>query len=47
MRACDHDMRFTYVHFGWEGSVNDSGVFEEVIKDPKHRFLWPPEGYVL
>ncbi|XP_030945941.1 uncharacterized protein LOC115970448 [Quercus lobata] len=44
MCACDHDMKFTYVHFGWEGSAHDSKVFEEAIKDPKHGFLWPPEG---
>ncbi|KAK9986956.1 hypothetical protein SO802_031907 [Lithocarpus litseifolius] len=37
-------MRFTYVHSGWEGSANDSRVFEEAIKDLKHGFPWPPEG---
>ncbi|KAL0010327.1 hypothetical protein SO802_005435 [Lithocarpus litseifolius] len=44
MCACDHDMKFTYVHSGWEGSAHDSKVFEEAIKDPKHGFPWPPEG---
>ncbi|XP_023873797.1 uncharacterized protein LOC111986405 [Quercus suber] len=42
--TCNHDMRFTYVHFGWEGRANDSRLFEEAIKDPKHGFPWPPEG---
>ncbi|KAL0009002.1 hypothetical protein SO802_010504 [Lithocarpus litseifolius] len=42
--SCDHDMRFTYVHSGWEGSANDSRVLEEVIGDPKHGFPWPPTG---
>ncbi|XP_023885850.1 uncharacterized protein LOC111997956 [Quercus suber] len=44
MCACDHDMKFTYVHSGWEGSVHDSKVFEEAIKDSKHGFPWPPRG---
>ncbi|KAL0002352.1 hypothetical protein SO802_016133 [Lithocarpus litseifolius] len=44
MCACDHDMKFTYVHSGWEGSAHNSKVFEEAIKDPKHGFPWPPEG---
>ncbi|XP_075668578.1 uncharacterized protein LOC142638423 [Castanea sativa] len=47
MCACDHDMRFTYVYSGWEGSANDSRVFEEAIKDPKHGFRWPPESMRL
>ncbi|XP_023927197.2 uncharacterized protein LOC112038606 [Quercus suber] len=44
MCACDHDMRFAYVHSTWEGSGNDSRVFEKAIKDPKHGFPWPLEG---
>ena len=41
------DRKFTYVHGSWEGSANDSRVFEEAIKDPKHGFPWPPEGMRL
>ena len=44
MCACDHDMWFTYVHLGWEGSANDLRVLEEAIKNPKHGFPWPLEG---
>ncbi|KAK9987021.1 hypothetical protein SO802_031972 [Lithocarpus litseifolius] len=44
MCACDHDMRFTYIHSGWEGSANDLRVFEEAIKDLKHGFPRPTEG---
>ena len=44
MCACDHDMRFAYIHSGWEGSVNDSRVLEEAINDPKHGFPWSPKG---
>ena len=47
MCACDHDMKFTYVHSGYEGSAHDSKVFEEAIKDPKHGFPWPLEGMRL
>ena len=44
MCTCDHDMRFTYVHLGWEGRANDLRVLEEAIKNPKHGFPWPLEG---
>nr|XP_023871633.1 uncharacterized protein LOC111984237 [Quercus suber] len=44
MYACDHDMKFTYVHSGWEGSDNNSKVFEEAIKELKHGFPRPPKG---
>ena len=47
MCAYDYDMKFTYVHFGWEGSAHNSKICEEAIKDPKHGFLWPPEGMRL
>ena len=42
--VCDHDMRFMYVHSGWEGSVNDSRELEEAINDPKHGFPRSPKG---
>ncbi|XP_023895253.2 uncharacterized protein LOC112007179 [Quercus suber] len=42
--VCDMDMQFTFVHGGWEGSANDSRVFEEAISDRKHGFPWPPTG---
>ncbi|XP_023925094.2 protein ALP1-like [Quercus suber] len=42
--VCDMDMQFTFVHGGWEGSANDSRVFEEAISDQKHGFPWPPRG---
>nr|POE98171.1 putative nuclease harbi1 [Quercus suber] len=44
MCTYDHGMRFMYIHSSWEGSVNDSRVLEEAIKDPKHGFPWPPKG---
>ncbi|XP_030970378.1 uncharacterized protein LOC115990722 [Quercus lobata] len=37
-------MQFTFVHAGWEGSANDSRVFEEATSDRKHGFSWPPTG---
>ncbi|XP_065620330.1 uncharacterized protein LOC112003400 isoform X2 [Quercus suber] len=42
--VCNMDMQFIYVHAGWEGSANDSRVFDEAIGDPKHGFPWPPTG---
>ncbi|KAL0010095.1 hypothetical protein SO802_005203 [Lithocarpus litseifolius] len=42
--VCNMDMQFTFVHSGWEGSANDSRVFEEAISDQKHGFPWPPTG---
>ena len=40
--VCNMDMQFTFVHVGWEGSANDSRVFEETTSDRKHGFPWPP-----
>jgi hypothetical protein len=45
MCACDFDMKFTFVYSGWEGSANDSRVFEKAIISDKHMFPWPAEGY--
>ncbi|XP_030949419.1 uncharacterized protein LOC115973302 [Quercus lobata] len=42
--VCNMDMQFTFVHAGWEGSANDSRVFEEATSDRKHGFPWPPTG---
>ncbi|KAK9988613.1 hypothetical protein SO802_028852 [Lithocarpus litseifolius] len=42
--VCNMDMQFTFVHSRWEGSANDSRVFEEAISDQKHGFPWPPTG---
>ena len=44
--VCNMDIQFTYVHAGWEGSANDSRVFEEAISDQKHGFPWPPIGTI-
>ena len=44
--VCNMDMQFTFIHGGWEGSVNDSRVFEEVISDHKHGFLLPTTGTI-
>ena len=43
---CNIDMQFTFIHGGWEGSANDSRVFEEAISDHKHGFPWPPTGTI-
>ena len=44
MCACNFDMRFTYVHSGWEGSANDSRVMQNALGHAKYEFPWPPRG---
>uniref|UniRef100_A0A2N9E563 DDE Tnp4 domain-containing protein n=1 Tax=Fagus sylvatica TaxID=28930 RepID=A0A2N9E563_FAGSY len=44
MCACNFDMKFTFVCSGWEGSANDSRVFEKAITSDKHMFPWPAAG---
>jgi hypothetical protein len=43
--ACNFDMKFTFVCSEWEGSANDSRVFENAITSGKHMFPWPAAGY--
>ncbi|XP_019157340.1 PREDICTED: uncharacterized protein LOC109153896 [Ipomoea nil] len=45
MAVCSHDMMFTYVHAGWEGSANDSRIFLDAIAKPEHGFPMPSQGY--
>ena len=42
----DHNMRFTFVHGGWEGSAHDARVFLDAVNSTKARFPWPPHGKV-
>ena len=44
--VCNMDMQFTFIHGGWEGSVNVSRVFKEAISDRKHGFPWPQTGSI-
>nr|XP_023929274.1 uncharacterized protein LOC112040624 [Quercus suber] len=44
MCACNFDMRFTYVHTGWEGSANDSRVMQDALGHAEYEFPWPPRG---
>ena len=44
MCACNFDMWFTYVHSGWEGSVNDSRVMQDALGHAEYEFPWPPRG---
>ena len=44
MCACNFDMRFTYVHSGWEGSANDSRVMQDALRHAEYEFPWPPRG---
>lgn len=45
MGTVDHDMRFTFIHAGWEGSAHDGRVFNDAISNPRHGFDYPPTGF--
>ena len=42
--VCNFDMRFTYVHAGWEGSVHNSRVMQKAIANLGFQFPWLPRG---
>ncbi|XP_043694280.1 putative nuclease HARBI1 [Telopea speciosissima] len=44
MCACSHDMKFTFVNSGWEGSANDCREFATALADPTLHFPHPPLG---
>ncbi|XP_027151924.1 putative nuclease HARBI1 [Coffea eugenioides] len=44
LAACDHDMRFTYIYAGVEGSAHDARVFQHVVLSPDSSFPMPPAG---
>ena len=44
MCACNFNMRFTYVHSGWEGSANDSRVMQDALGHVEYEFPWLPRG---
>ena len=31
MCTCDFDMMFTFVYFGWDGTINDACVFLDAL----------------
>ena len=41
MAACDFDMLFTFVQPKWEGTVHDTCIFLEVLKNYDVKFLKP------
>ncbi|XP_071911908.1 uncharacterized protein [Coffea arabica] len=42
--ACDHDMRFTDIYTGIEGSTHDARVFQHAVPSPDSLFPMPPAG---
>jgi len=44
MLACDFDMKFIFVHTGWEGTANDSRVFIDAVTRPSNNFPMPRGG---
>ena len=49
--VCDFDMKFMYTLMGWEGSVTDSWVYDDVISSdlqiPDGKYLLTDRGYLL
>ena len=44
MAVCSHDMMFTFVYAGWEGTANDSRVLYDAIIRPENKFPIPTGG---
>ncbi|GKC53332.1 ALP1-like protein, partial [Tanacetum coccineum] len=45
MAICSHDMMFTFVYTGWEGTANDSHMFYDAIIRPENKFPLPKGDY--
>ncbi|XP_023739763.1 protein ALP1-like [Lactuca sativa] len=45
MAICSHDMMFTFVYTGWEGTANDSRVFYDAVIRPENKFPIPTGDY--
>ena len=46
MAACSHDMMFTFVYTGWEGTTYDSRVFLDALTRPDNAFPMPAAGKI-
>ena len=44
MAACDFDMLFTFVLFGWKGAAHDTHIFLDTIRKQSNNFSHPPPG---
>ncbi|XP_028054230.1 uncharacterized protein LOC114258476 [Camellia sinensis] len=44
MAACDFDMCFIFISCGWEGSMHDSRIFNEILINDNVTFPHPEEG---
>ena len=44
MAACSHDMLFTFICTGWEGTANDSRILVDAISMPSSNFPMPMGG---
>ena len=40
--ACDFDMKFTFIHAGWEGSAHDACVLSDALRRADVNFPYPP-----
>lgn len=45
MAICSHDMMFTFVYAGWEGTANDARVFYDAVIRPENKFPVPTGDY--
>ena len=44
LAVCNHDMMFTFVYAGWEGTANDSRVFYDAVGRRENGFPTPQGG---
>ncbi|XP_028115239.1 putative nuclease HARBI1 [Camellia sinensis] len=44
LTVCDFDMCFIFISCGWEGSMHDSRIFNEIIENEHAPFPHPQEG---
>ena len=44
LAACDFDMKFTFVHAGWEGSAHDANVLADALRRDEVGFPLPPSS---
>lgn len=45
LAACNHDMQFTYILLGWEGSLHDNRILCDALS--KKNSLKVPQGHMI
>ena len=44
LAICSHDMMFTFMYTGWEGTANDARVFYDAVVRSENKFPVPTSG---